>query len=109
MGTAWGTSVPPIIAAQPAKAGSLGPYAWTGDFFVEITDPSTGAAMWGIDQQVGLCFQSFTLLAVGITAPDQNMLATQGVVLTPTAYYGSEGLEMSQARITAGPMRNGCK
>jgi hypothetical protein len=109
LGKAWGTSVTPVVAAQPTIAGSLGPYAWTGDFFVEITDPSTGAPMWGIDQSVGLCFQQFTLLAVGLTQPDQNMLATQGVVLTPTAYYGSEGQEMSQARITAGPMRNGCK
>jgi len=109
LGTAWGTSITPIIAATPTVAGSLGPYALTGDFYVEITDPATGAGMWGIDTRLGLCFQSFSLLAVGITEPDQAMLATQGVVLTPTAFYGSEGLEMSRARVTAGPMRNGCK
>jgi hypothetical protein len=109
LGATWGTSVVPVVPAQPAKAGSLGPYALTGDFYVEITDPSTGNAMWGIDTRLGLCFQSFTLMAMGITEPDQAMLATQGVTLTPTAFYGSEGLEMSMARITSGPMRNGCK
>ncbi len=109
LGTAWGTGVTPVAAAGPAVAGSLGPYALTGDFYVEITDPSTGSAMWGIDTQLGLCFQSFSLMAVGITEPDQAMLATQGVTLTPTAVYGSEGMEMSRARVTAGPMRNGCK
>ena len=113
IGSAWGTSVKPVVAASPTAAGSLGPYAWTGDFFVEITDPSLGAPAWGIDQSIGLCYQHFTLMAVGITQPDSAMLATQGVTLTPggtpTAFYGSEGLEMSQARITAGPLRNGCK
>jgi hypothetical protein len=109
MGSAWGTGVTPVTPATPSIAGSLGPYALTGDFYVEITDPSTGSAMWGIDSQIGLCFQSFTLMAVGITEPDQAMLATQGVTLTPTALYGSEGMEMSRARVTAGPMRNGCK
>jgi hypothetical protein len=108
LGNAWGTSITPIIAATPSVAGSLGPYALTGDFYVEITDPQTGATMFGIDTRLGLCFQSFTLTAVGITEPDQAMLATQGVTLTPTAFYASEGLEMSRARITAGPMRNGC-
>lgn len=109
MSSAWGTSVPAIIAAQPAKAGSLGPYALTGDFYVEVTDPATGGAMWGIDTRLGLCFQQFTLMAVGITQPDQAMLQAQGVTLTPTALYGSEGMEMSRARITAGPMRTGCQ
>lgn len=109
LGAAWGTAVQPISPAQPAKAGSLGPYALTGDFYVEITEPATGAPMWGIDTRLGLCFQSFALVAVGITQPDQAMLASQGVTLTPTAYYGSQGLEMSRARVTAGPMRNGCK
>lgn len=109
LGSAWGTSIPPIVAATPGIAGSLGPYALTGDFYVEITDPSTGSAMWGIDSQLGLCFQQFSLMAVGITQPDQAMLAQQGITLTPTALYGAEGMEMSRARITAGPMRNGCK
>lgn len=109
IGSAWGTAVTPIVAAQPGVAGSLGPYALTGDFYVEVTDPSMGAAMWGIDTQMGLCFQSFSLLAVGITEPDQQMLLQQGITLTPTALYGSEGIEMSRARVTAGPMRNGCK
>ncbi len=109
MGTAWGTGVTPIVAAKPTIAGSLGPYALTGDFYVEVTDPSMGSAMWGIDTRMGLCFQSFSLLAVGITEPDQQMLLSQGITLTPTALYGAEGTEMSRARITAGPMRNGCK
>jgi hypothetical protein len=109
LSNAWGTSKPAIIAAQPNVAGSLGPYALTGDFYVEITDPATGGAMWGIDTRLGLCFQQFTLMAVGITEPDQAMLATQGVTLTPTALYGNEGMEMSRARITAGPMRTGCQ
>jgi hypothetical protein len=109
LGKSWGTSVPPIVAAQPTKAGSLGPYAWTGDFYVEITDASLGPPPWGMAQGMNLCFQAFTLFAVGITQPDQSMLATQGIVLSPTAFYGSEGLELSQARITAGPMQSGCK
>lgn len=109
LGGAWGTGVTPVNAATPAIAGSLGPYALTGDFYVEITDPSTGTAMWGIDSQLGLCFQSFTLMAVGITEPDVNMLAAQGVTLSPKALYGSQGMETSRARVTAGPMRNGCK
>jgi len=105
----WGTAVTPVVAAQPGVAGSLGPYAMTGDFYVEVTDPSMGSAMWGIDTRMGLCFQSFSLLAVGITEPDQAMLLQQGITLTPTALYGAEGTEMSRARVTAGPMRNGCK
>ena len=105
----WGTGVTPVTAATPNVAGSLGPYPLTGDFYVEMTDPSMGAAMWGIDTRMGLCFQSFSLLAVGITEPDQQMLLNQGITLTPEALYGSEGIEMSRARITAGPMRNGCK
>jgi hypothetical protein len=109
MSGAWGTSVPAIVAAQPNVAGSLGPYALTGDFYVEVTDPATSTAMWGIDTRLHLCFQQFTLMAVGITEPDQAMLATQGVTLTPTALYGNEGMEMSRARITAGPMRTGCQ
>ncbi|HEY1958976.1 MAG TPA: hypothetical protein VGH28_25360 [Polyangiaceae bacterium] len=109
IGSTWGTSVTPVVAAQPGIAGSLGPYALTGDFYVEITDPSAGSTMWGIDNRIGLCFQSFSLLAVGITEPDQQMLLQQGITLTPTALYGAEGIEMSRARITAGPMRNGCK
>jgi hypothetical protein len=109
MASAWGTSKPAIIAAKPNAAGSLGPYALTGDFYVEVTDPATGGAMWGIDTRLGLCFQQFTLMAVGITEPDQAMLASQGVTLTPTALYGNQGMEMSRARITAGPMRTGCQ
>lgn len=105
----WGTTEVPIVPATPGVAGSLGPYALTGDYYVEMTDPSMGSAMWGIDTRMGLCFQSFTLLAVGITEPDQAMLLQQGITLTPTALYGSEGTEMSRARVTAGPMRNGCK
>lgn len=105
----WGTSVTPVVPATSGVAGSLGPYPLTGDFYVELTDPSMGSAMWGIDTRVGLCFQSFSLLAVGITEPDQAMLLAQGITLTPTALYGAEGTEMSRARVTAGPMRNGCK
>jgi hypothetical protein len=109
LSSAWQSSVPAIIGAQPNVAGSLGPYALTGDFYVEITDPSSGAQMWGIDTRLGLCFQQFTLMAVGITEPDQAMLAQQNVTLTPTALYGAQGMEMSRARITAGPMRTGCQ
>jgi len=105
----WGTAATPIVAAQPGVAGSLGPYALTGDYYVEVTDPSMGTSMWGIDTRMGLCFQSFSLLAVGITEPDQAMLLQQGITLTPTALYGAEGTEMSRARVTSGPMRNGCK
>jgi hypothetical protein len=109
MASAWGTGVTPVAATTPTVAGGLGPYPLTGDFYVEVTDPSMGSAMWGIDTRMGLCFQSFSLLAVGITEPDQAMLLSQGITLTPTALYGSEGTEMSRARVTAGPMRNGCK
>jgi cytosine/uracil/thiamine/allantoin permease len=105
LSSAWGTAVPAVAAPTTAVAGSLGPYALTGDFYVEVTDPSTGAAMWGIDTKLGLCFQQFTLTAVGITQPDQTLL---GAPLAPTALYGAEGLEMSRARITSGPMRQGC-
>ena len=100
----WQTAIQPIVPAQNNVAGSLGPYALTGDFYVEVTDPATGAAMWGIDTRLGLCFQQFTLTTVGITKPDQAMLGP----LTPTALYGAEGLEMSRSRITSGPMRQGC-
>ncbi len=103
--SAWQSGTPAISPATQTTAGSLGPYALTGDFYVEITDPATGAAMWGIDTKLGLCFQQFTLTAVGITKPDQNLL---GVTLAPTALYGAEGLEMSRARVTSGPMRQGC-
>ncbi len=108
LSAAWGTSLPAVESFQNNTAGSLGPYPLRGDFYVELTDPEPAGSMFGIDTRLGVCFQQFTVTAVGITAPDTVLLQQQGVTLTPSALYGSEGIELSRSRITAGPMREGC-
>ncbi len=80
-------------------AGSLGPYALAGDFFVEITDPAQAAPVAGNGTNMPMCYVQYTVTSVGVTQPDTNLIQS----LPPTAFFGSEGLETSRGRITAGP------
>ncbi len=82
-----------------STAGSLGPFAISGDFFVEITDPAQAAPVAGNGTNMPMCYVQYTVTSVGITQPDTNLIQN----LPPTALYGSESLETSRGRITAGP------
>ena len=110
LSSAWQSSVPAIVAAQPNVAGSLGPYALTGDFYVEITDPSTGSA------DVGNRHAARPLLpAVHADGGRHHRAGSSDASLSRTSRSrrrrstAAEGMEMSRARITAGPMRTGCQ
>ncbi len=76
---------------------SFGASPLVGDFFVELTDPVQTQPPPGYDIKLGLCFAQFTVTSVGLT---QSSAGT-----TPDQIYGSEGLEMARAHITAGPIR----
>lgn len=81
--------------ALPPSA--FGTTALNGDFFVELTDPAQTQPPPGYDMKLGLCFAQFTLTSVGLT---QSSMGTTGEQV-----YGSEGVEMARAHITAGPIR----
>jgi hypothetical protein len=87
------------LANGGLSSSSFGPYAATGDFFVEITDPVQTQPPTGFDLKLGLCFAQFTLSSVGIVAPNVAKDTDS------QTYFGNQGLEMARARITAGPIR----
>jgi len=101
LSNAWGLPAGSIITpygGSPTLPGSLGSATVQGDFFVELTDPGYVNPPAGYDLSLGFCFVELTTSATGITQP---FLATANT----TALYGGEGLEMSRARITGGPIR----
>ncbi|MEO7112907.1 MAG: hypothetical protein ABI183_20865 [Polyangiaceae bacterium] len=86
-----------LSSAQGAvPPNGLGSTAINGDFFVELTDPAQTQPPPGYDMKLGLCFAQFTLTSVGLTQPASG---------TGLQVYGSEGVEVARAHITAGPIR----
>jgi hypothetical protein len=101
LSNAWGLPAGSMITpygGTPTIPGSLGSATVQGDFFVELTDPGYVNPPAGYDLSLGFCFVELTTSATGITQP---FLAAANT----TALYGGEGLEMSRARITGGPIR----
>ena len=87
-----------LSSAQTAiPANGLGSTSISGDFFIELTDPAQTQPPPGYDMKLGLCFAQFTLTSVGLT---QAANGTTGLQV-----YGSEGVEVARAHITAGPIR----
>lgn len=87
-----------LSSAQTAvPSGGLGSTSINGDFFIELTDPAQTQPPPGYDMKLGLCFAQFTLTSVGLT---QAANGTTGLQV-----YGSEGVEVARAHITAGPIR----
>ncbi len=87
-----------LSSAQGAlPPNALGSPALSGDFFIELTDPAQTQPPPGYDMKLGLCFAQFTLTSVGLT---QSAAGTTGQQV-----YGSEGVEVARAHITAGPIR----
>lgn len=86
---------------QPgAKIGSLGPYAISGDYFVEITDPACAYQAPGYSGG-NFWFTDTTLTAYGRTEPDRLVLA-----LTPLQAIADQSVNVSRAHILAGPFPN---
>jgi hypothetical protein len=93
----------PYTGARPlsstANPGSLGPTLMTGDFFVELTDPSQANSPARYALGLNFCFIGMTVTAGGITQP-----AFAGVT-DPTAAFAGEGIEMQRARFIVGPIQ----
>jgi hypothetical protein len=108
MSKTWLTSTTPVTVkyngAAPLSAtdppGSFGAVPMTGDFFVELTEPSqaTAPARYGLD--LHFCFIDVTATASGITTP---VLA--GASDPTTSGFAGEGLEVQRARFMAGPVQ----
>jgi hypothetical protein len=95
---------PPVTILAPwasnateTTRGSVG-LPTAPDFYVEVTDPTetdVSRCATGFSNGMGLCCQEFTVTAIGVSQ------LTAGSFLT-------EGLEMSRARIIAGPTNQNC-
>ncbi len=77
--------------------GSFGPIPMSGDFFVELTEPTQAQAPPRYSTDLHFCFIEMTATASGITQP---IIAGQ-----PTGTYANEGIEVQRARIIAGPVQ----
>ena len=88
--TAWGGSV--------TAPGSLGIIPVTGDFYMEMTEPTIGPMLVGNDTANGLCPVEFTVSSYGLTRPSNTGSNT-------TALYAGQGLEVARARIVGGPVQ----
>jgi hypothetical protein len=77
--------------------GSFGPIPMTGDFFVELTEPTKAEAPSRYATDLHFCFIEMTATSSGITQP---VIAGQ-----PTGVYANEGIEVQRARIVAGPVQ----
>jgi hypothetical protein len=107
MGSAWLSSTPVTLAyggAAPllpnTMPGSFGTIPMTGDFFVELTEPTQASApsRYGLD--LHFCFIDLTATASGITRP-----IFASATDTATAGFAGEGLEVQRARFVAGPIQ----
>ncbi len=80
--------------------GSFGAAPVTGDFFVELTEPTqaNAPARYGLD--LHFCFIDLTVTSSGITKP----VFTGGVDPTTSGFAG-EGTEVQRARFVAGPIQ----
>lgn len=102
---AWTAGPPPLdtyagtAPYQTASApGSFGAVPTTGDFFVELTEPTQANPPSRYGLNLNFCFLELTATATGFTQPT---FANPNF----TASYGAEGLEMQRARILAGPVQ----
>ena len=77
--------------------GSFGPIPLSGDFFVELTEPTQAQAPPRYATDLHFCFIEMTATSSGITQP---IIAGQ-----PTGAYANEGIEVQRARINAGPVQ----
>jgi hypothetical protein len=77
--------------------GSFGPIPLSGDFFVELTEPTQAQAPPRYATDLHFCFIEMTATSSGITQP---IIAGQ-----PTGAYANEGIEVQRARIIAGPVQ----
>ncbi len=77
--------------------GSFGPIPMSGDFFVELTEPTQAQAPARYDTKLNFCFIEMTATSSGITQP---IIAGQ-----PTGQFANEGVEVQRARIIAGPVQ----
>jgi hypothetical protein len=77
--------------------GSFGSIPMSGDFFVELTEPTQAQAPARYATDLHFCFINMTATSNGLTQP---------VVLgQPTGVYANEGIEVQRARIIAGPVQ----
>jgi hypothetical protein len=105
LGTTWTATgaqiTEPFKGTTPYQSstapGSFGPIPMTGDFFVELTEPTKAhaAARYATDLQ--FCFVRLTATSNGITQP---IIAGQ-----PTGVFANEGIEVQRARVLAGPIQ----
>jgi len=77
--------------------GSFGSIPMSGDFFVELTEPTQAQAPSRYATDLHFCFIEMTATSSGITQPV--------VVGQPTGVYANEGIEVQRARIIAGPVQ----
>lgn len=87
-------STPLLSTVDP---GSFGPVPMSGDFFVELTDPSDANPPAGYAMNLNMCFKQITVTSGGITRPDFPGIAA------PTAGFAGEGIEFQRARFVVGP------
>jgi len=104
LGQPWSTAVGvtvPYGSTNPYQTGitpgSFGPIPMTGDFFVELTEPTQAQAPTRYATDLHFCFIEMTATSSGITQP----------VITgqPAGVYANEGIEVQRARIVAGPVQ----
>jgi hypothetical protein len=81
--------------APTVPPGSFGPTPMSGDFFVELTEPSQEQAPGYSDQ----CADRLTVTSYGITQPQYPLIAN-----SDTGRFGGEGVEVQRARIKAEPV-----
>jgi hypothetical protein len=110
LGNTWknGNAQIPVLnpyGGLPSLPGSLGSAPITGDFFIELTDPTQVAPPAGFDLKLGLCFTQMTVSATGMTQPMVNGQTAYWGVTPDTGIFSNEGLETARARIIGGPIR----
>jgi hypothetical protein len=101
--SAWGNATPVTVVyggkvpyAPGFAPGSFGPTPMTGDFFVELSEPSQEPAPGYSDQ----CADRLTVTSYGFTQPQYPLLAGGG----QNGVFGGEGIEVQRARIKAEPV-----
>jgi hypothetical protein len=106
MALAWNPASPPVPLSNwtpgTTVPGSLGTTYTSGDFYMEMTEPTQGPMLSGNDTMNGMCPVEFTVTAYGITRPQNTGSNT-------TALYAGQGVEVARARIIGGPVQwTGC-
>lgn len=93
----------PYTGGQPFAAstnpGSFGPTPMSGDFFVEIADPTQANSPARYALNLNFCFEALTVTSSGITQPLYPSLTFDA-----TRQFAGEGIEVQRARLIAGPM-----